>query len=1110
MEYIDTIEALLGELEAAREMLPDYGRAYDCMSLTLQKYLNQQTSFNTLRLVGTFAKMDYLLKERHASQSLVRSANNARTRLRKRYTLTRSELEQWMDETYTVLRAFIGGETDLPLAHPTTSQYTDTHDDTEEDYLRVIVDAWDEQAITCHDEKQPDQPIRVSYIGTGSNFDLAYIRPLLYPRVQLNLIRPRPEDGMLRAQYIILEPDFLVDISAIAACFESYAESPLIYMLGKIKPAPCSDAILLGNFASQMLDEQLHASPDHNASEAERYKQSAQTFFQNYPLKLLTTSLPDDFHAQARLQMAHIQRVVDEVLPQRLGHFDIRQVMVEPSFFCEMLGLQGRMDLLQLDHRLLIEQKAGKGGWPQPDADTPVAKEQHYVQMLLYMMLLRYNFRTTYEANNRELQAFLLYSKYPNSLLGLGYSPDLVDRALRIRNGIVWLENHLTQGGSTLLDHLTPEALNKKGDRSPLWTQYTQPQLQALLDPIHAASPLERAYFHRMMTFVATEHMLEKLGNKTKESSGFASKWHDALAEKLQAGNIIHQLRLHHTTSQEVTLLFEDNENHEMANFRQGDIVILYPYPQGAEPDLRQTMVFRGSIADITSDMLTIRLRAAQTDAHVFTRSAHMPWAIEHDLMEASQASLSRGLYAFLCAPQERRDLLMMQREPRIDTSLTLKGEYGAFDALSLKVKQARDLYLIIGPPGTGKTSFGMLNTLKEQLLEEATSVLVLSYTNRAVDEICSKLVEEGIDFLRISSEANCPDQYRPHLLKQRMADCTNLSQVSAVVMTPRVVVGTAASLSSNLELFRLRQFALAVVDEASQILEPQLMALLAAQHEGKSAIAKFVMIGDHKQLPAVVQQQPEESRVTDPLLLDIGLEDCRQSLFERLLRRYRHNPQVVHMLTRQGRMHHDIAHLPSQHFYEGQLTEVPLPHQTAELTPASHHDDPLEHIVHTARIAFIDVPPPGHFISDKVNMAEADIIRQLVSYIYNKECDHFDPLRTVGIIVPYRNQIAAIRGAIDQLGIPELHGITIDTVERYQGSQRKHIIYGFTIQRHYQLNFLTSNTFMEEGRRIDRRLNVAMTRAEEQLIMVGNRQLLSADPTFRAIIDAVVTDLGN
>ena len=95
-------------------------------------------------------------------------------------------------------------------------------------------------------------------------------------------------------------------------------------------------------------------------------------------------------------------------------------------------------------------------------------------------------------------------------------------------------------------------------------------------------------------------------------------------------------------------------------------------------------------------------------------------------------------------------------------------------------------------------------------------------------------------------------------------------------------------------------------------------------------------------------------------------------------------------------------------------------------------------------------------------------MIAATVVEIYRQTKEWFDENQTVGVIVPYRNQIATVRSAIDQSGIAVLHNITIDTVERYQGSQRDYIIYGFTVQQYNQLNFLTNNVFVEDGMVID------------------------------------------
>ena len=131
-----------------------------------------------------------------------------------------------------------------------------------------------------------------------------------------------------------------------------------------------------------------------------------------------------------------------------------------------------------------------------------------------------------------------------------------------------------------------------------------------------------------------------------------------------------------------------------------------------------------------------------------------------------------------------------------------------------------------------------------------------------------------------------------------------------------RVFCGTTASLNACPWLFALKHFHLAIVDEASQILEPHIIGLLSMQTQGVASIGKVVLIGDHKQLPAVVQQTEEEASVTDEGLRTIGLTDCRLSLFERLLSRFRtadgYDPRFVYMLTRQGRMHSSRISVPS------------------------------------------------------------------------------------------------------------------------------------------------------------------------------------------------------
>lgn len=1091
---------------------------YRICNALFQRLLNEQTRFERLKLSGPFAKMDFLLKTHHAQPALRARLNETRTRLKAAGDgqLSETELAHHQKRDLCHLCLFIGllfereVPTDLAARFP-TERLPEAQDLPTADRIRLIVSRWDDHYLYGQPEQNPALEICVCYQPEASDadsaYDRSYLTTYLRERMQLNLVRPRWREKIFYPELIIVEPDYLVDISAIASCMESYGHSPLLHLLHKLQPAANSEAILLGNFAGQLLDEELHADSDTTS-----YAQSVKRFFQGNALNLLAAELTPGFHEQSLRQREHIHQVIRNVLPNQVRPFDLRETIVEPTFFSELLGLQGRMDLLQLDQRVLVEQKAGKGGFPQRDPETPVHQEKHYVQMLLYMALLRYNYRANYTANNQELNAFLLYSRYENSLLGLGFAPALLFEAMKVRNGIAANELAFAKGElRQTLEPLTADDLNERGTTGRLWEQYQRPQLEALLHPIHAATPLARAYYFRFLSFVELEQLLAKIGNSSKEGSGFAAKWQASAEEKWQTGDMYAEMTpLLPTTEgpiETVTLRYPAHDAQELSNFRPGDIVILYPYPKGHAPNATQTMVLRATIAEIGTEQISLTLRNPQGDARIFTYYKEAYWAIEHDLFDSSFTALYRGLHAFLSAPADRQALLLLQRQPKVDTTRRLKGEYGAFNELALRVKQAEELFLLIGPPGTGKTSYGLVNTLKEELLEQDTHIAIMAYTNRAVDEICGKLTAEGIDYLRIGSSLSAAPAYRKQLLQTRVNDCGKLTEVRTLIEQTRVFVGTTTAFNAQPALFQLKQFDLAIIDEASQLLEPHLIGLLSACANGKSAIRKIVLIGDHKQLPAVVQQEAEDALVTDPLLQTIGLTDCRQSLFERLLKQYRHDPSVTYLLTKQGRMHQAIAAFPNRFFYQGLLEEVPLPHQLRPLPTVSNARNGQQQLLAAHRLAFIEVPLPEESPSDKVNVIEAEMIASTVAEIYRMDPTHFDPTQTVGVIVPYRNQIATIRRFLNNYGQPSLLQITIDTVERYQGSQRDYILYGFTIQKRYQLNFLTNNVFEEDGQLIDRKLNVAMTRAREHLLLFGHSQLLTLNGLFRQLIDYLRTE---
>lgn len=431
------------------------------------------------------------------------------------------------------------------------------------------------------------------------------------------------------------------------------------------------------------------------------------------------------------------------------------------------------------------------------------------------------------------------------------------------------------------------------------------------------------------------------------------------------------------------------------------------------------------------------------------------------------------------------------------------------FARVALKAKAAQDYFLLVGPPGTGKTSCALKKMVETFHADKEAQILLLSYTNRAVDEICKSLasIRPAVDFIRVGSELSCDENYRSHLIENELSSCNRRSEVYERIRNCRIIVGTVAAISGKPELFRLKHFNVAIIDEATQILEPQLLGILCARGEDdRNAIDKFILIGDHKQLPAVVLQNTEQSAIYDESLLSIGLANLKDSLFERLYRNCSSGndssssiiadntssatSRSYDMLCRQGRMHPEVALFANRAFYGGRLIPVGLPHQ-------------LEDSGHISRVAFYPSIPERAGSSAKVNSSEARIVAGLAARIYESNQKHFDESRTLGVITPYRSQIALIKKEIETLGIPALNRILVDTVERFQGSERDVIIYSFCVNHPYQLKFL-SNLTEEAGVLIDRKLNVALTRARKQMFITGVPGLLKRNPIYKSLLNLI------
>ena len=910
-------------------------------------------------------------------------------------------------------------------------------------YIRCIVRSYDDKTITADSE---EGEIVIDYGNTDGGRDFAYLQKILREGMQLNLLDCHYDEKIVPG-LIVVEPDFMLDISSLAACFTAYGHHPLLYTVSRLKPRPNTQATLLGNFAGTALDDIIHNPQVTLQQSLQRsYREQADRFAACEDFN------KESFEQAAAAQMENIRQTASILNSEFLIH----NSLLEPSFVCEHLGLQGRVDLMTADMSLLVEQKSGKNQkieYQSHDAHG-LQLESHYVQLLLYYGILRYNFNKS----DNQVDTRLLYSRYApeKGLIAVNYYRTLFREAIKLRNQIVATELLIARDGfGRIIPLLNADIIYKGVARDGYFHRYILPELLTLHLQLSNLTPLERAYYERMMTFVYREQRAQKLGSseQTLHHAGGCSSdlWLMPLNEKREQGNIIMPLHIIKREKTDpdggynlITLRFVTSHNASplgTLNFRKGDMIYLYQYDE--EPTVRKSILYKGSLEDIHDGKVIIQLNDGQQNESVFALS-DKTWAIEHGGSDVGTNSNIRSIHQFIQSSPRKKALLLGQRTPEADTSLTLSQSYSPYyDDILLKVKQARDYFLLVGPPGTGKTSMALRFMVEEELKGiDTSSILLMAYTNRAVEEIRSMLEDAGL------------------------AD------------DERILTGTTSMMQARPFLLEGRHFSLAIVDEASQVLEPGLIGLLSSDQ-----IDRFVLVGDHKQLPAVVQQNPEEARIDDPLLRSIGLNDCRQSLFQRLYNWevQQQRTQFIGTLHRQGRMHPDVASFASNHFYHAWLQPVPLPHQQET---AIGYDlpsqDAIDDILKTHRIVFFDSTP------NTIDLALR--IRRFYG-------DHFNPEKTLGIIVTYRHQIAAIREALPD--------ISIDTVERYQGSQRDVIIYDIGVSRQYQLEFLTASTFTDdEGQVVDRKLNVALTRARRQMLIVGCSSILRQNTLYRQLID--------
>lgn len=425
-------------------------------------------------------------------------------------------------------------------------------------------------------------------------------------------------------------------------------------------------------------------------------------------------------------------------------------------------------------------------------------------------------------------------------------------------------------------------------------------------------------------------------------------------------------------------------------------------------------------------------------------------------------------------------------------------------------VLRAKDVAVVHGPPGTGKTTT-LVEAIYETLHREV-QVLVCAQSNMAVDWISEKLAERGVNILRIGNPTRVTDRMlqdtyerrfeRHPLYDQLWGIRRNIRQLydsregnrenrhqkiarlkerateleytinESLFADARVIACTLTGSAHH--LLAGRKFGTLFIDEAAQALEAS--CWIAIQKADR-----VILAGDHRQLPPTVKSPSALSGGLDKTLMQTICEN---------------KPRCVSMLTVQYRMADDIMQFPNREFYDGLLQSDP----GVKYRGILDWDTAVE---------WVEGPgegPPFHFPFEegetlapdglsRINPVEAELALQtLHDYIERIGKDRILYERLdIGIISPYKGQVHLLRKMLrkDSYWKPLRHLISINTVDGFQGQERDIILISMVRQNEQgQVGFLADL----------RRMNVAITRARMKLIIIGHSPTLCRHPFYRRL----------
>ena len=815
--------------------------------------------------------------------------------------------------------------------------------------------------------------------------------------------------------YVVLEPDFLVDVTAI----RSWVQCPRMYYLNKLSAIPLKYPVIKGTIVHEVFGDLLRGRAFDESVE-DRVEAAG------LELGLLGREI-EEVEGEVRQNAAAIDGWLSQGTLTDEDEWRSEYTLISPTF-----GLKGRADALR--RGMPVELKTGKNTSREP-------RFQDKIQAACYALMLEergvdvdhgtllYTKNTTLERTEESGDL----SPAKEFTMGRG----LLEFVVKSRNELAAME---ARGE-------IPTGYEADAKCEYCFEQDTCMVVSGRLDQESKAGAVgrpipddEQEYFEQLYEAIEAE--------RRAVHAEYRKLWEQTAEERAADDRALIDL--------------EPLDQREIEGNRWE---LRARKPREAVSKLREGDVALASDGNPVEGHAEL-CRITQLDEEVVV-TADEPVDLRRLDVYPSELSVDRMLTALhdtvLKSNSDRKDILFGRRAPEFadDKQTFIDNNDGQNRAVNLAVN-AQDCALIHGPPGTGKTY--TIARLIRALVDRGERVLLTAFTNRAVDNAVEALRDQGFeDICRVGTDTGIREDMLDLQLKTR----GDPHERAAEIQNAPVVAATTASCGSR--VMREQAFDVAVVDEASQLTEPAAMA-------GLNLADRFVLVGDHEQLPPVVQSVDPDSETldaeseTDEETEAATANPLSTSLFERLIEKY---PDAAVMLPTQYRMSQRIQAFSSVEFYDGALrpaTGAVAAQSLSELCDPTQLPPELRD-----QVTFLD---PGGTRVGNTNPTEADRIAEIVESFVAAGIEPED----IGVIAPFRAQVAEISRRV---------AVTVDTVDRFQGSSKEIIIVSFVA------------TGGLEGPLFDdhRRINVALTRAKKGLVLVGDRTALAAEPFYERLL---------